>query len=53
MGPNPGRPGSSAVECLPFAQGMILGSGWSPALDSLREPASPPACVSASCVCLS
>ena len=44
-----GAPGGSAVEHLPLAQGMILGSRdqvphWAP----WEEPASPSACVSAS-----
>ena len=39
--------GGSVVECLPWAQDVILGSWdwvlhWTPH----REPASPPACVS-------
>ena len=44
-----GHLGGSVVECLPLAQGVILGSRdgvlhWGP----YREPASPSACVSAS-----
>ena len=45
----PGQLGGSAVEHLPLAQGVILGS-WDqvPHWASHREPASPSACVSAS-----
>ena len=44
-----GRLGGSVVEHLPSAQVVILGS-WDrvPCWASLREPASPAACVSAS-----
>ena len=44
-----GHLGGSAVEHLPLAQGVILGS-WDrvPSRDPRREPASPSACVSAS-----
>ena len=44
---NQGRLGGSAVERLPLAQGLILGSGTSPTLGSYGEPASPSAYVSA------
>ena len=50
-----GHPGGSAVEHLPLAQVMSLGS-WDrvPHLGPSREPASPSACVSASfSLCLS
>ena len=41
--------GGSAIECLPLAQGMILGSWYRvPHLAPHREPASPSAWVSAS-----
>ena len=41
--------GSLAVECLPSAQGVILGSGDQvPHRAPCMEPASPSACVSAS-----
>ena len=56
-----GGPGGSAVEHLPSAQVMVLGSWiWVPHRAPCMEPASPSACVSASlslslslCVCLS
>ena len=44
-----GRLGGSAVECLPSAHGVILGSrDQVPHRAPLREPISPFACVSAS-----
>ena len=48
-GKSGGRLGVSVVECLPLAQGMILGSR-DPVPDQApcEEPASPSACVSAS-----
>ena len=50
----PGTPGGSAVERLPSAQGVILGSrDRVPRRGPCRDPASPSACVSASlCVSL-
>ena len=48
-----GRPSDSVVEHLPLAQGVTL-EPWDrvPHQASLREPASPSACVSGLSVCL-